>query len=162
MLESSNSIDHNNAKLTYDYIQYCLDTDKKGVESLERKLTTLLASSGILLRLSMDLPSVSTYLELLKIGVNLCILISLISCLIGLAPKIVGTRVRPEETIDDDHYGMTDEEMRLFISRERVEASKKINEKFRQMQCLLSLSYLFIGVAGLFFAVSNILFSLTH
>lgn len=162
MLELDNSIDNNNAKLAYDYVQYCLETDKKGIESLEKKLTTLLASSGILLRLSMDLPDFFSGLMILKIGVNICISSSLILCLIGLAPKIVGTRVRPEEIISDERYGMTSEEMRLFITRERVNASKEINEKFGQLRILLSLSYLGIGLAGLLFATNNILCVLTR
>jgi hypothetical protein len=70
MPELDNDIDNNNAKLAYEYIQDCLETDKKGIESLERKLTTLLASSGVLLRLSMDLPDSSLRLATLKIGVN--------------------------------------------------------------------------------------------
>ena len=162
MPELDNDIDNNNAKLAYEYIQDCLEADKKGIESLERKLTTLLASSGVLLRLSMDLPDSSLRLATLKIGVNLCIATSLILCLIGLAPKIVGKRVRAEELIDDEHYGMTDEEMRLFVGRQRIEASKEINEKFSQMQTLLFLSYTVIAIAGILFATSNIWYTLTR
>ncbi len=156
MPELDNDIDNNNAKLAYEYIQDCLETDKKGIESLERKLTTLLASSGVLLRLSMDLPDSSLRLTALKIGVNLCIATSLVLCLVGLKPKIVGGRVKAEELIDDEHYGMTDEEMRFFIGRQRIEASKEINEKFSQMQTLLILSYTLIAMAGILFATSNV------
>jgi len=159
MTEINDDIDNNNAKLTYEYIQYCLETDKKGIESLERKLTTLLASSGVLLRLSMDLHDSSLRLTNLKIGVNICILGSLVLCLIGLAPKIVGNRVHPKEIINDERYGMTDEEMRLFISRERVKACEDINIKFKQMQLMLNLSYILIGFAGLLFATNNILYT---
>jgi hypothetical protein len=162
MPELDNDIDNNNAKLAYEYIQDCLETDKKGIESLERKLTTLLASSGVLLRLSMDLPDSSLRLTALKIGVNLCIATSLVLCLVGLKPKIVGGRVKAEELIDDEHYGMTDEEMRLFVGRQRIEASKEINEKFSQMQTLLFLSYTVIAIAGILFATSNIWYTLTR
>ena len=160
MPEFNNDIDNNNARLTYEYIQYCLDTDKKGVESIERKLTTLLASSGVLLRLSMDLPDSSSSLTVLKVAVNVCIVASLSLCLIGLAPKIVGTRISPREAISDERYGMTDEEMRLFISRERVRACQEINEKFKQMKLMLCWSYIAIGLAGVFFAISNVWYTL--
>jgi len=157
MPELNNDIENNNAKLAYEYIQYCLDTDKKGIESLERKLTTLLASSGVLLRLSMDLPDSFLTLTVLKIVVNVCIVVSLILCLIGLLPKIVGPRISPREAISDERYGMTDEEMRLFISRERVKACQEISEKFSQMKTLLSWSYTAIAMAGILFATIAIL-----
>jgi hypothetical protein len=52
--------------------------------------------------------------------------------------------------------------MRLFVGRQRIEASKEINEKFSQMQTLLFLSYTVIAIAGILFATSNIWYTLTR
>lgn len=157
--QNSNDGKYNNADLAYQYTEYYLDVDKKGIESIERKLTTLLASSGILLRLSMDLSNSTDFLAQIKIVICFLIIFSLFLCLFGLAPKSIGSVIKPCELIEDkyDRYGLTNEEMRLFITRSRIETSEVLGKKLKQMQKILSYAYLCIGIVSFLFAINIVI-----
>jgi hypothetical protein len=157
--QDSKNIEHNNAYIAYQYTEYHLDVDKKGIESIEKKLTTLLASSGILLRLSMDLSGSTDLLARIKIGICAFIVLSLILCLLGLSPKSIGSVIKPCELIEDkyDRYGLTEEEMRLFITRSRIKASEALGKELNKMKKLLKYAYLCLGVVSILFAINIVL-----
>lgn len=150
------SADHSNSTLIYEYTETYLEDVNKGLDSINQKVTTILGSTGILLRFSADLPSTYLSLKLTKIGICILLVITIVLCLIILIPQKNGDIVDPSELLETEWFYKKDELIRLFIARQWLAASQQLDEKYANKAKHLKYCYWCIGCASALFATNII------
>ncbi|MBW4488778.1 MAG: hypothetical protein KME12_13410 [Trichocoleus desertorum ATA4-8-CV12] len=105
---------NSNAELIYDYIVSSIDILRKGIDSLNTKLSALIGFDALLIRFSSDLPKqcsttkwfifnncINEYLcSSLRTFSCVFLLISIMLGFWGFSPKSGGTLVKPDELIE--------------------------------------------------------------
>ncbi|MBD2097916.1 hypothetical protein H6F90_22860 [Trichocoleus sp. FACHB-591] len=158
---------NSNAELIYNHINSSIDILRKGIDSLNTKLSALIGFDALLIRFSSGLPnqcSVSEWLIfsnyinghlsnghfclLLRIFICTFLLLSITLGLCGFSPKSGGTLVKPDELI----------EKCLHVSKEAyyqallVELQETYNDFLlirKSKSNLLRLAVVFLGFATL-------------
>lgn len=130
--------EHNNAKLAYEYTESYWKTISASVDVVTTKLTATLGFSGLLLKFTADLSNQGLYLRL-KISACVLLILAIVICGIGLAPKGSGKNlVQPDDLLETaEWYRETDELCRLYIARGWSKAIKKLEEtRTFRVRCL--------------------------
>lgn len=154
---NNSSAEHSNSKLAYEYTEFYLKSVDKGLDSINQKVTTVLASTGILLKFASDLPNSYLSLTISKIVICILLVTTIILCFIALKPKEVGDVVYPSELLDTEWFYEDDDKIRLFVARQWVEASKQLEKEYSKKSKYLQYCYLCISIAAIFFAINIIL-----
>ena len=151
------STEHSNSKLAYEYTESYLKNVDKGLDSINQKVTTVLASTGILLKFASDLPDSYLSLTISKIVICILLVTTIILCFIALNPKEIGDVVYPSELLDTEWFYEDDDKLRLFVARQWVEASKQLEKEYNKKAKYLQCCYWCISIAAIFFAINIIL-----
>ncbi len=154
---TNSSTEHSNSRLAYEYTESYLKNVDKGLDSINQKVTTVLGSTGILLKFASDLPDTYLSLTLYKIGICILLVITIILCFIALNPKEAGDVVYPSELLDTEWFYKEDDEFRLFVARQWVEASKQLEKEYKDKAKYLQCCYCCISIAAILFAINIIL-----
>lgn len=146
---------HSNSKLIYEYTESHLKYFDKGLDSIKQKTTTLLGFTPIVLKFASELSSNNSWLIITKVGTCILLTVNIIICIMILNPGKQGDVVEPSELIEDWFYKKEDL-IRLFISRQWIEACKQLDEEYDRRAKLLKHCYSCIGIASILFAINVI------
>lgn len=137
----------NNAELIYEYAEKMMSQVNKSIDLATDKATKILAFSGILIKFAVDLPSERCPF-VLKVLILASLVFTIGACASSLWPKSPGELFLKPEYLLEEQYGLSDEEMKVMITRSWIEAMPKLKD-------LLSyrLRYLNFAIASLIFAV---------
>lgn len=147
---------HNNAKFIYNYTSQALEDVYKSIDVVTDKLTKVLAFSGVLIKFGYDMKP-DGYIFSAKFLILTFLIAAIGLCATGLTPKSSGDiELKPEHLLEEDQYGLTEEDMHLFIARQRIKGIPKA-EKLRDYRvqmlnyaigCLIASSIVF-GLTGI-------------
>lgn len=153
MLQSTDTIEHNNADFAYEYTQKILEKVNKSIDTVNTKLGGALAFSGVLLKFTENLDN-NGILGFIKIGICFCCAGCIISCGLGLSPYSTGRAVAPESFLEPEIYRLSDEECKLFTMRQAIIAIAQIDILLKERCEHLNVAIVLIVLSGLGIAIS--------
>jgi hypothetical protein len=153
MIQSIDTIKHNNADFAYEYTQKTLEKVNKSLDVVNTKLSGALAFSGVLLKFTESLDS-NGILGFIKIGICFCCAGCIISCGLGLSPNKTGNVVAPDSFLEPEIYRLSDEECKLFTMRQTIIAIAQIDILLKERCEHLNVAIVLIVLSGLGIAIS--------
>jgi len=162
-LNSEIPLDSNsNAELIYNYVNSSIEILRKGIDSLNTKLSALIGFDALLIRFSSDLPKqclipewpffsdpISAYFcSYLRIFSCIFLLISITLGFWGFSPRSGGTLVNPDELIEKCLYVSKESYYRSLL----IESQETYNDFLlirKSKSRLLRLAVVFLGFATL-------------
>jgi hypothetical protein len=156
MTNSSEQTDHNNINTVYEYTESFLQNLDKSIDSADRKLTTVIGFSGVLLRFANDL-SGDGWLLYLKIGVCVFLVIAIILAGLGLTPKDCGLVVDPDELLETERYYDSEELCKLRIARAWRDTANELDQYLTSKTKFAAMSIRSLLWAAVLFAIEVIL-----
>ena len=149
--------DHNNAEFIYQYTSRALENVYKSIDVVTDKLTKVLAFSGVLLKFGYDM-NPEGYLFSAKFLVLGFLVGAIGLCASGLWPKSSGDiELKPEHLLEEEQYGLTEEAMYVFISRERIKGIPKAKEIRDYRVQMLNHAIGCLVASGIVFGVTGML-----
>ena len=148
-------------ELVSHYIEHSYKATIDSLNSLNTRLTTLIGFSGILLRITIDLPEVIIYdfqlTPIIKIIVSIILFLVILSLIMGLSPKASGSPYTGQELLDKLSQNNTHNECLRFIILHRDKTIEDIDKLRVQKTDNLKISNILISVSIFLFALDIIL-----
>lgn len=126
--------EHTNINLIYEYTEYHLKSVNRSIDILTTKLNVLLGlSTALVVPIALLLPiGIKTKFQcywLLSLEIMSCglLIATLYFCITGFQPRSLGG-VTPPSLLMNENYYDSDEDIRLIITKTRIEALKELED----------------------------------
>lgn len=119
---------NDNSELIDNYTEIIIGDINKSIDNLASKLIAVMGFSGVLVKFAADM-SFEGVLFSVRLLTLLCLLMAIAACGTGLYPRSRGPiRLSPEYLLQPDQYNLSEEKLRLVITRHQA---KKIPDLHR-------------------------------